>query len=266
MIGAPSILPERTSARNRGRGSDLPRGVSSLWAGQALWQAHPGGDDQPLPARGGKGGSWLEIVQTLPIAPPIAERSVEIRRKWPYFWSWLPDIISGCHRFDPCRAHHSFNGLCRRSLIFTPRDGLPHASRLRFSARSARRGDAGHREPRAPLVQGLGPPPQGPKAPVHKTRGSRRSGRAGEPAVASLASPGRASGSLGDAPQRPRQMTSTHEPVRRLQRQDRCHQAKGIGISGRPVLLPQYQNRFPRPSAKNQKKSPAGAGLVILGW
>ena len=49
----------------------------------------------------------------------------------------------------------------------TPRDGFPDASRLGFSARSAWRGDAGRR----------------PKAPVHKTWGSRHSDRAGEPAV-----------------------------------------------------------------------------------
>ncbi len=36
----------------------------------------------------------------------------------------------------------------------THRDGLP-----RFSARSVRRGDAGHREPRATLSESLGKPP-----------------------------------------------------------------------------------------------------------
>ncbi len=36
----------------------------------------------------------------------------------------------------------------------TPRDGLP-----RFSARRVRRGDAGHREPRATLSESLGKPP-----------------------------------------------------------------------------------------------------------
>ena len=38
----------------------------------------------------------------------------------------------------------------------THRDGLPHASRLGFSARSMRRGDAGHGEPRAPSTS-IGP-------------------------------------------------------------------------------------------------------------
>ena len=36
----------------------------------------------------------------------------------------------------------------------TPRDGLP-----RFSTRRVRRGDAGHREPRATLSESLGKPP-----------------------------------------------------------------------------------------------------------
>ncbi len=40
----------------------------------------------------------------------------------------------------------------------THRDGFPHASRLRFSARSARRGDAGHRKP-------CGTPPERPGKP-----------------------------------------------------------------------------------------------------
>ena len=41
----------------------------------------------------------------------------------------------------------------------THRDGLPHASRLGFSARSVRRGDAGHGEPRAPSTSiGLSAP------------------------------------------------------------------------------------------------------------
>ncbi len=43
-------------------------------------------------------------------------------------------------------------------------------------------------------------PPLGPKASVHKTRGSRRAGRAGEPARGAPA----ASGSLADVPHRPR--------------------------------------------------------------
>ena len=46
----------------------------------------------------------------------------------------------------------------------THRDGFPHASRLGFSARSAWRGGAGHREPRAtppesPGLKALGKPP-----------------------------------------------------------------------------------------------------------
>ena len=35
----------------------------------------------------------------------------------------------------------------------THRDGLPHASRPGFSARSVRRGDTGHRKPRATLSE-----------------------------------------------------------------------------------------------------------------
>ncbi len=46
----------------------------------------------------------------------------------------------------------------------THRDGFPHASRLGFSARSAWRGDARHREPRgtpseSPSLRALGKPP-----------------------------------------------------------------------------------------------------------
>ncbi len=46
----------------------------------------------------------------------------------------------------------------------THRDGFPHASRLGFSARSAWRGDSGHRKPRgtpleSPGLKALGKPP-----------------------------------------------------------------------------------------------------------
>ncbi len=46
----------------------------------------------------------------------------------------------------------------------THRDGFPHASRLGFSARSAWRGDAGHRkpcgtQPESPGLRALGKPP-----------------------------------------------------------------------------------------------------------
>ncbi len=54
----------------------------------------------------------------------------------------------------------------------THRDGFPHASRLGLSARSAWRGDARHRKPCGT-----------PSAPWPKALGSRRSGRAGEPAA-----------------------------------------------------------------------------------
>ena len=46
----------------------------------------------------------------------------------------------------------------------THSDGLPHASRLRFSARSVRRGDAGHGEPRAPSTS-IGPSAPGAESP-----------------------------------------------------------------------------------------------------
>ncbi len=57
----------------------------------------------------------------------------------------------------------------------------------------AMRGIASH----APRAQALGRP----KAPVHKIWGSRRSGRAGDPAVGESV---RASESLADVPHRPR--------------------------------------------------------------
>ncbi len=44
---------------------------------------------------------------------------------------------------------------------------------------------------RGPCPQALGRPPPGPKAPVHKTRGSRRAGRAGEPAMGPRAGVGK---------------------------------------------------------------------------
>ena len=68
----------------------------------------------------------------------------------------------------------------------THRDGFP-----RLSARSAWRGDAGHRKPCAP-PKALGRP---------KALGSRRSGRAGEPAAGESVG---ASESLDHAPHRPR--------------------------------------------------------------
>ncbi len=62
----------------------------------------------------------------------------------------------------------------------THRDGFPHASRLGFSARSAWRGDAGHREPRAPSAS-LGPSeslgPQDLGKPPSRSRGPTGSGR-----------------------------------------------------------------------------------------
>ncbi len=65
----------------------------------------------------------------------------------------------------------------------THRDGFP-----RLSARSAWRGDAGHRKPCGT-----------PSAPWPKTLGNRRFGRAGEPAVGESM---RASESLADVPHR----------------------------------------------------------------
>ncbi len=53
----------------------------------------------------------------------------------------------------------------------THRDGLPHASRLGFSARSVRRGDAGHGEPRAPSTS------HGPSAPGAESPGLRALGK-----------------------------------------------------------------------------------------
>ncbi len=79
----------------------------------------------------------------------------------------------------------------------THRDGFP-----RLSAKSARRGDAGHRKPCGT-----------PSAPWPKALGSRRSGRAGEPAAGESAageSVG-ASESLDDVPQDPR--LSFYPPV-----------------------------------------------------
>ncbi len=67
----------------------------------------------------------------------------------------------------------------------THRDGFP-----RLSARSAWCGDARHRKPCGT-----------PSAPWPKALGSRRSGRAGEPAVGESV---RASESLDDVPHRPR--------------------------------------------------------------
>ncbi len=70
--------------------------------------------------------------------------------------------------------------LYQRSLVMTHRDGFPHASRLGFSARSAWRGDAGHREPRAPSTS-IGPPESpGLKAlgkPPPRSRGRTAGGR-----------------------------------------------------------------------------------------
>ncbi len=64
----------------------------------------------------------------------------------------------------------------------THRDGFPHASRLGFSARSAWRGDAGHREPRAPSTS-IGPPESpGLRAlgkPLVRSRGRTGSGPLG---------------------------------------------------------------------------------------
>ncbi len=62
----------------------------------------------------------------------------------------------------------------------THRDGLPHAFGLGFSARSAWRGDAGHREPRAPFTSiGLseGPSPQGSGKPPFRSSMRPGSGR-----------------------------------------------------------------------------------------
>ncbi len=58
----------------------------------------------------------------------------------------------------------------------THRDGFPHASRLGFSARSAWRGDARHREPRGtpserPSLRALGKPPFRSRG---RTAGGRR--------------------------------------------------------------------------------------------
>ena len=62
----------------------------------------------------------------------------------------------------------------------THRDGFPHASRLGFSARSAWRGDAGHREPRAPSTR-IGLPessrPQDLGKPPFRSRGRTGKGR-----------------------------------------------------------------------------------------
>ena len=54
--------------------------------------------------------------------------------------------------------------LYQRSLVMPHRDGFPHALRLGFSARSAWRGDAGHREPcgtlsESPSLEAWGKPP-----------------------------------------------------------------------------------------------------------
>ena len=76
--------------------------------------------------------------------------------------------------------------LYQRSLVMTHGDGFPHALRLGFSARSAWRGDAGQREPCGTLSE----------SPSLEAWGEATSGRVGEP-------PG-ASGSLDDAPHRPR--------------------------------------------------------------
>ncbi len=94
----------------------------------------------------------------------------------------------------------------------THRDGFP-----RFSARSAWRGDAGHRKPCGT-----------PSAPWPKTLGSRRFGRAGEPAVGDSMG---ASESLDDVPHRPG--LSSYPPVGPT---DRLHDLYGslsalLGIS-----------------------------------
>ena len=83
----------------------------------------------------------------------------------------------------PCRNRLNRVGeLYQRSLVMTHRDGFP-----RFSARSAWRGDAGHREP-------CGTPPESPQ-----------SGSMGEAAVpVAWANRRSASGSLDDVPHRPR--------------------------------------------------------------
>ncbi len=59
----------------------------------------------------------------------------------------------------------------------THRDGFPHASRLGFSARSAWRGDAGHRKPCAPS-QGHAPSKSLGTPPV-RSRARTGSGRMG---------------------------------------------------------------------------------------
>ncbi len=61
----------------------------------------------------------------------------------------------------------------------THRDGFPHACRLGFSARSAWRGGAGHREPRAPSTsigppESLGKPPPVARASRQRANGGRR--------------------------------------------------------------------------------------------
>ncbi len=74
----------------------------------------------------------------------------------------------------------------------THRDGFPHASRLGFSARSAWRGDAGHRKPRSPSTS------IGPSAPGAESLGK-------PPPVAwanRQRATGRASGSLDEVPHR----------------------------------------------------------------
>ncbi len=59
----------------------------------------------------------------------------------------------------------------------THRDGFPHASRLGFSARSAWRGDAGHRKPCAPF-KSIGPSESLGKPPF-RSGGRTGSGRLG---------------------------------------------------------------------------------------
>jgi hypothetical protein len=65
--------------------------------------------------------------------------------------------------------------LYQGALIMTHRDGFPHASRLGLSARSAWRGDAGHRKPCAPS-QSYGPSESLGKPPF-RSRGRTGSGR-----------------------------------------------------------------------------------------
>ena len=112
------------------------------------------------------GETWLALIGWQPGAFKLAARDRWIG--WPAEQQFRRlHLIANNSRFvilTPGRVHNLYQG----ALIKTHGDGFP-----RFSARSARRGDAGHREPCATLPESLGKPPS--RSPIQSV-GGRRNG------------------------------------------------------------------------------------------